>query len=94
MASLAETEIPDIRVRTVSVTDDELIVGLMDGGTIAAPAQCPIRTVEPLGTGGSRIRHPLARSGRGFEHGGFAAWRAGTAWLSDRADIGRVTFRE
>jgi hypothetical protein len=27
----------DIRVRTVVVTDDELIVGLMDGRTISAP---------------------------------------------------------
>ena len=37
MASLAETETTDIRVRTVSVTDYELIVGLMDGRTIAVP---------------------------------------------------------
>ena len=37
MASLAETEAPDIRVRTVAVTDDELIVGLMDGRTISVP---------------------------------------------------------
>ena len=37
MAFLAEIETPDIRVRTVAVTDDELIVGLMDGRTIAAP---------------------------------------------------------
>lgn len=37
MASLAETETPDIRVRTVSMTDDELVVGLMDGRTIAVP---------------------------------------------------------
>ena len=37
MVFLAETDAPDIRVRTVAVTDDELIVGLMDGRTIAAP---------------------------------------------------------
>lgn len=36
MASLAETD-TDIRVRTVTVTEDELVVGLMDGRTIAAP---------------------------------------------------------
>lgn len=36
MASLAETD-TDIRVRTVTVTEDELVVGLMDGRTIAVP---------------------------------------------------------
>lgn len=36
-SALVETETLDIRVRTVSVTDDELIVGLMDGRTIATP---------------------------------------------------------
>lgn len=37
MVSLAEIETPNIRVRTVLVTDDELIVGLRDGRTIAVP---------------------------------------------------------
>ena len=37
MASLEMHEAADIRVRSVSVTDQELIVGLMDGRTISAP---------------------------------------------------------
>jgi hypothetical protein len=37
MASLAETELPNIRVRQVAVTEDELVVGLMDGRTISVP---------------------------------------------------------
>ena len=37
MASLAENEISNIRVRQVAVTEDELVVGLMDGRTISVP---------------------------------------------------------
>lgn len=37
MTSSASAERADIRVRTVSVTDDELSVGLMDGRNISVP---------------------------------------------------------
>jgi hypothetical protein len=37
MASLTLAEAADIRVRDVSVTDDELSVALMDGRTITVP---------------------------------------------------------
>jgi hypothetical protein len=37
MASLTQAETSDIRVRDVSVTEDELVVGLMDGRTITVP---------------------------------------------------------
>lgn len=37
MTSLELHKTADIRVRSVSVTDDELTVGLMDGRTISAP---------------------------------------------------------
>jgi hypothetical protein len=37
VASSTTTEIADIRVRDVSVTDDELSVALMDGRTITVP---------------------------------------------------------
>jgi hypothetical protein len=37
MTSSAQAETADIRVRTVSVTDDELLVALMDGRSISVP---------------------------------------------------------
>ncbi len=37
MASLVDSETPDIRIRSVAVTEDELVVGLMDGRTIGVP---------------------------------------------------------
>ena len=37
MVSLTQAETTDIRVRNVSVTEDELSVGLMDGRTITVP---------------------------------------------------------
>jgi hypothetical protein len=37
MASLTQAETADLRVRDVSVTDDELSVALMDGRTITVP---------------------------------------------------------
>ena len=37
MASLPKTEMADIRVRDVVVTEDELSVALMDGRTIVVP---------------------------------------------------------
>ena len=37
MASSMQTETADIRVRDVSVTEDELSVALMDGRTISVP---------------------------------------------------------
>ena len=37
MASSVPAETADIRVRTVSVTNDELSVGLMDGRSISVP---------------------------------------------------------
>ncbi len=37
MTSLAQAETADIRVRDVSITEDELSVALMDGRTITAP---------------------------------------------------------
>ena len=37
MASLTQVETVDIRVRDVSLTDDELSVALMDGRTITVP---------------------------------------------------------
>jgi hypothetical protein len=37
MVSLTQAETADIRVRDVSVTEDELSVGLMDGRTITVP---------------------------------------------------------
>ena len=37
MSSSGQTLVADTRVRSVSVTDDELVVGLMDGRTISVP---------------------------------------------------------
>ncbi len=37
MAISGQSDLADIRVRTVTVTQDELVVGLMDGCTISAP---------------------------------------------------------
>ena len=37
MASFTQADTADIRVRDVTITDDELIVGLMDGRNISVP---------------------------------------------------------
>lgn len=62
-----QPEVPDIRVRTVSVTDDELIVVFMDGRAISLPLAWFPRLLngatDALGTGRSKSWHPLARSG-------------------------------
>ena len=75
MSSSAQAKGADIRVCDVSVSEDELTVALMDGRTIAVPLawspsrQRHTRAAGALGSGGRRLRHPLAGAGRGSEHG-------------------------
>jgi hypothetical protein len=64
MASLADSELSDIRVREVTVTDDELIVGLMDGRRIAAPLAWFPRLLN--GTPEQRTQWEVAGGGYGI----------------------------
>ena len=64
MASSAEIEAPDIRVRMVAVTEDELMVGLMDGRTITVPLAWFPRLLN--GTAEQRRNWELAGAGYGI----------------------------
>jgi hypothetical protein len=61
MTSSAKAETADIRVRTVSVTDDELSVGLMDGRNISVPLAWYPRLVQA--TADQRARWEIASGG-------------------------------
>ena len=64
MVSLVRTETADIRVRDVSVTDDELSVGLMDGRTIMVPLAWYPRLMNA--TPAERSNWQLAGAGYGI----------------------------
>jgi len=64
MASSVQIETADIRVRTVSVTDDELSVGLMDGRCISVPVAWYPRLASA--TAVRRSRWEIAGGGYGI----------------------------
>ena len=64
MSSLAQAEGADIRVRDVTVSEDELIVALMDGRTISVPLAWYPRLAA--GTPEQRARWELAGGGYGI----------------------------
>jgi hypothetical protein len=64
MASLPRTETADIRVRDVSVTEDELSVALMDGRTIIVPLAWYPRLANA--TPEQRLNWELAGAGYGI----------------------------
>ena len=64
MASLVDSETPDIRIRSVAVTEDELVVGLMDGRTIVVPLAWFPRLVAA--SPDQRARWELAGAGYGI----------------------------
>lgn len=64
MTSSARMQAPDIRVRSVSVTDDELSVALMDGRTIAVPLAWYPRLAEA--TAEQRSHWEIASGGYGI----------------------------
>jgi hypothetical protein len=63
MVSLADSD-ANIRVRSVTVTDDELVVGLMDGRTIAVPLAWYPRLLDA--TPEQRARWEIAGAGYGI----------------------------
>lgn len=64
MVSLTQAETADIRVRGVSVTEDELSVALMDGRTIIVPLAWYPRLANA--TPAQRARWELAGAGYGI----------------------------
>jgi Protein of unknown function (DUF2442) len=64
MGSLTHVEMVDIRVRDVSVTDDELSVALMDGRTIIVPLAWYPRLANA--TPEQRAHWETAAAGRGI----------------------------
>ncbi len=64
MASLTQANKADIRVRDVTVTADELAVGLMDGRTIVVPLAWYPRLFDA--TPGQRLHRELAGAGYGI----------------------------
>lgn len=64
MASSARMEAPDIRVRSVAVTDEELSVALMDGRTISVPLAWYPRLAEA--TAEQRSHWEIAGGGSGI----------------------------
>ncbi len=64
MASLAESKWPNIRVREIAVTEDELVIGLMDGPTISVPLAWFPRLLN--GTAEQRAHRQLAGAGYGI----------------------------
>ena len=64
MASLTRVESVDIRVRDVSLTDDELSVALMDGRTITVPLAWYPRLANA--TPGQRANWETASAGNGI----------------------------
>ncbi len=64
MTSSTQTEAADIRVRSVSVTDDELSVALMDGRSISAPLAWYPRLANA--TAAQRSRWEIAGGGYGI----------------------------
>ena len=64
MTSLKQAETADIRVRDVSVTEDELFVALMDGRTISVPLAWYPRLANA--TPEQRARWELAGAGYGI----------------------------
>lgn len=64
MASLTQAEAADIRVRDVSLTDDELSVALMDGRTITVPLAWYPRLANA--TPEQRARWETAGAGQGI----------------------------
>ncbi len=64
MTSSAHVETTDIRVRTVSVTDDELSVALMDGRNISVPLTWYPRLARA--TAAQRSRWEIASGGYGI----------------------------
>ncbi len=61
--SFSQADGADIRVRDVAVSEDELVVALMDGRTIAVPSAWHPRLVE--GTPEQRAKWELAGAGYG-----------------------------
>jgi len=64
MSSSAQTDGADIRVRDVAVSEDQLVVALMDGRTIAVPLTWYPRLVG--GTPEQRANWELAGAGYGI----------------------------
>ena len=64
MTSSAQAEAADVRVRDVSVSEDELLVALMDGRTITVPLAWHPRLAE--GTPEQRARWEMAGGGYGI----------------------------
>jgi len=64
MASSVQAETADIRVRTVSVTNDELSVGLMDGRSISVPLAWYPRLANA--TSAQRSQWEIASGGYGI----------------------------
>lgn len=64
MTSSASVERADIRVRTVSVTNDELSIGLMDGRIISVPLAWSPRLANA--TAAQRSRWEIAGGGYGI----------------------------
>ena len=97
MVSLTQAETADIRVRGVSVTEDELSVALMDGRTIIVPLAWYPRLANA--TPAQRARWELAGAGYGIHWPdvdedlstegllrGIPAPRGSAAWRSPLAD--------
>jgi hypothetical protein len=64
MSSSAQAEGADIRVRDVTISEDELIVALMDGRTISVPLAWFPRLAE--GTPEQRAHWEMAGAGYGI----------------------------
>lgn len=64
MTSSAQAQTADIRVRTVSVTDDELSVGLMDGRSVSVPLAWYPRLANA--TAAQRSQWEIASGGYGI----------------------------
>ena len=72
--SSSTTRIPVVRAEAVTVTEDALAVELSDGmldlraaGVVPAPRACKARGTLELAIGGSRRRHSLASTRRGYQ---------------------------
>ncbi len=64
MASFTQADTADIRVRDVTITEDELIVGLMDGRSISVPLAWYPRLAEA--TPAQRAHWQIAGGGFGI----------------------------
>src|SRR5918999_5402192 len=97
--SSSTTRIPVVRAEAVTVTEDALAVELSDGmldlraaGVVPAPLACKAQGTLELAIGGSRRRHSLASTRRGYQRREPSAGQASgknqrslKKWLSKRA---------